>query len=147
LEQNYFQFDQQYYKQTKSPSIGNTSGNIHAAHGRKHIYIYIYPILKTQEIIAYYRYVDDIYDQNKTNIEQTLNEFNNIISSVKFTIEKEQHKKIAYLDIKIHRKEIILEFLIYRKPTQTDIIIPNSPCYLYEHKLAGIKYLLDRLHT
>jgi hypothetical protein len=37
---------------------------------------HIYPIVKTEEIIAYYRYVDDIIcDQNKTNIEQTLNEF------------------------------------------------------------------------
>jgi hypothetical protein len=41
----------------------------------------IYPILKIQQIIAYLRYFDDIliiYDQNKTNIEQTLDEFNNL---------------------------------------------------------------------
>jgi hypothetical protein len=37
---------------------------------------HIYPILKTHEIIAYYRYIDDIiimYDQNKTK--QTLNKY------------------------------------------------------------------------
>jgi hypothetical protein len=53
-----------------------------------------------------------MYDQNKTNIEQIL--------------KKEQHTKINYLDITIRRKEKSLEFLIYRKPTQTDITIPNS---------------------
>jgi hypothetical protein len=40
-----------------------------------------------------------------------------------------------------------LQFSIYQKPTQTDIIIPNSSCDPYEHKLSGINYLLDRLHT
>jgi hypothetical protein len=76
---------------------------------------HIYPILKTQEIIAYYRYADDIIcDQNKTNIEQTLNEFNNIQlqPSIKFTIEKEQHKKINYIDITTHHKDKRLEFSI-----------------------------------
>jgi hypothetical protein len=35
---------------------------------------YIYPILRTREIVAYYRYVDGILiicDQHKTNTEQT----------------------------------------------------------------------------
>jgi hypothetical protein len=105
----------------------------------------IYSILKTHEIIAYYRYVDDIlimYGRNKTNIEQILNEFNNIQPSIKFTIKKGQHTKLNYLNITIHSKERSLEFSIYRKPTQTD-----SSCHQYEHKLSGIKYLLNRLHT
>lgn len=36
----------------------------------------IYPVLKYEQIITYFRYVDDIliiYDQNKTMVEQTLN--------------------------------------------------------------------------
>jgi hypothetical protein len=59
---------------------------------------YIYPVLRTREIMAYYRYVDDIliiYDQQKTNIEQTLEEFNNMQPTIKFT-------QINYLDITIH---------------------------------------------
>jgi hypothetical protein len=57
---------------------------------------YMYPILRTGEIVAYYRYVDDIliiYDQHKTNIEQTLEEFNNIQPAIKFTTEKEKQEK------------------------------------------------------
>jgi hypothetical protein len=74
---------------------------------------HLYPILKTQEIMTYYRYVDDIliiYDQRRTNIKQTLNEFNNIQPSINFTIEKEQHEKINYLDITIHRRNKRLKF-------------------------------------
>jgi hypothetical protein len=104
-----------------------------------------YPILKTQEIISYYTYVDDIL-MTKTNNEQTT-EFNNIQPSIKFTTEKEQHKEINCLDITIHCKDKRLEFSICRKPTQTDIIISNSSCHPHEHKVSGIKYLLNQLNT
>jgi hypothetical protein len=39
----------------------------------------LYPIVKKHQIIGYFRYVDDIliiYNRNKTNIEETLTEFN-----------------------------------------------------------------------
>jgi hypothetical protein len=40
---------------------------------------HMYPVLRTRQIIAYLRYVDDIiYNQNKTNIEQTLKKFNSL---------------------------------------------------------------------
>jgi hypothetical protein len=110
----------------------------------------IYPILIEQQIIAYFRYVDDIliiYDQNKTNIDHTLNEFNKLQQTIKFTIEKKQQESINFLDIGIHRKDKNLQYSIYRKPTQTDIIIPKNSCYPYEHKLSGINYLLRWLHT
>jgi hypothetical protein len=45
-----------------------------------------------------------IYDQQKTNIEQTLEQFNSIQQTINFTIEKEQNEKINYLDITIQRK-------------------------------------------
>jgi hypothetical protein len=94
--------------------------------------------------------VDDIlivYDRQKTIIEKTLEEFNNMQPTIKFTIEKEQKEKINYLYITIQRKNERLEFTIYRKPTQTDIVIPNSSCQPYEHKLSGINFLLNRVRT
>jgi hypothetical protein len=148
MEQNYFQFDQKYYKQTEGLAMGAPTSAILAEIFIQYIeHKHLYPIVKTQEIITYYRYVDDvliIYDQNKTNIEQILNKFNNMQPSINFAIEKEQHEKINYLDIIVHRKVKRLEFSIYRKPTQTDIIISNSSCHPYEHKLSDIKYLLNR---
>jgi hypothetical protein len=58
---------------------------------------------------------------------------------MKFTIEKNLHEEIKYLELTINRKDTKLGFSIYRKPTQTDIVIPNSSCHRYEHKLLGIK--------
>jgi hypothetical protein len=67
---------------------------------------HVYPILKTQEIITYYRYIYAImYGQNKTNVEQTFDKFNYIQPCIAFTIKKEQHIEINYLDITIHCKE------------------------------------------
>jgi hypothetical protein len=150
MEQNYFQFDQKYYKQMEGLAMGAPTSAILAETFIQHMeHKYTYPILNTQ-IFAYYRYVDDIliiYNKKKTNIEETLTDFNNIQPSIKFTIEKEKHRKINYLDITIHRKNNQFEFSIYRKPTQTDIIIPSSSCHLYEHKLSGIRYLVNRLNT
>ncbi|PNF31380.1 hypothetical protein B7P43_G10054 [Cryptotermes secundus] len=110
----------------------------------------IYPILVKQQIVAYFRYVDDIliiYDEKITNIEHTLKEINELQQNIKFTIEREQQESINFLDITIYRNEDSLQFTIYRKPTQTDIIIPNSSCHPFEHKLSGINYLINRLNT
>jgi hypothetical protein len=108
----------------------------------------LYPILKKHQIIGYFRYADDIliiYNQNKTNIDETITEFNKLSTSIKFTIEKEQHKSSNFLNLTIHQKRTKLEFRIYRKPTQTDTIIPNDACYPHEHEVASIIYLINRV--
>jgi hypothetical protein len=94
MEQNYFQFYQQYYKQTERLAMGAPTWAILAETFIQHMeHKHIYPVLKTQQIIAYYRFADDIiYDENKTNIKQTRNEFNNIQPSIKFTIENYTRK-------------------------------------------------------
>jgi uncharacterized coiled-coil protein SlyX len=98
MKQNFFQFDQQYYEQTEGLAMGAPISAILAEVFIQYMeHKYIYPVLRTRKIVAYYRYVDDIlivYDRQKTNIEQTLEELNNMQPSIKFTIEKEQKKII-----------------------------------------------------
>jgi hypothetical protein len=61
LEQNYFQYDKQHYKQTEGLAMGAPTSAVLAEIFTQHMeHKHIYPILKTQEIIAYYRYVYDI---------------------------------------------------------------------------------------
>jgi hypothetical protein len=92
MEQNYFQFDQQYCKQTEG-----LLAEVYIQHmGHKQLY----PILIKYQIIGYFRYIDDIliiYNQNKTNIDETLVEFNKQRTNIKFTTEKEQHNSINFL--------------------------------------------------
>jgi hypothetical protein len=76
-----------------------------------------------------------------------LNEFNKLQPTIKFTIEKELHESVNFLDLTIHREEEKFLFSIYRKPTQTDIIVPNDSCHPHEHKTSSINYLLNRVHS
>jgi hypothetical protein len=82
MEQNYFQVDQEYYKQTDRLAISAPTTSILAdtyIQYTEHKQVYL--ILITQKIIAYFRYVDDILmvdDPRKTNIEHTFDEFNKL---------------------------------------------------------------------
>lgn len=94
MEPNYFEFDQQCY----NFAIGSSTPSILAETYRQHEeYTQIYQIIIEQQINVYFRYVyDTIYDQNKTNIEHTLNEFNKLQTSTKFTIKNELHESINF---------------------------------------------------
>jgi hypothetical protein len=111
---------------------------------------YIIDILAKHHIQDYHRYVDDIlliYNEDITNINNTLEQFNQIHPNIQFTIEKEKNNTINYLDISITKSQNKFTFDIYRKPTTTDLIIHNESCHPREHKHTAIKYLTDRMNT
>jgi hypothetical protein len=124
LEQNYFQYDHKYYKQTDGLAMGApTSGILAEIYIQNLKHTQIYNILIKQHIIASFRYVDDIlivYDSKKTNIDNTINDFNKMQPKIKFTIEKNK-KSINFLDIGIRRGKDNFQFSIYRKKAATDI--------------------------
>jgi hypothetical protein len=62
-------------------------------------------------------------------------------------MEKQISNKLNYLDITIEITNNIFGFNTYRKPTTTDLIIPNESCHPMEHKLAAIRYLHNRKDT
>jgi hypothetical protein len=109
----------------------------------------IIDILKKFQIVDYYRYVDDIliiYNTRITNIDNTLNEFNNVHPKIKFTMEKEINNKINFLDLSIEKAHNNLQLGIYRKPTATDLIIHYDSCHPYEHKNTAINFLINRMN-
>jgi hypothetical protein len=62
----------------------------------------IYELLTKHKVEGCFRYVDDIlliYRDYKTNINRVLENFNNLVSSIECTVEKEQNNKISFLDI------------------------------------------------
>jgi hypothetical protein len=76
MEQNYFQFNQEYYKQIDGLAMeAPTSSILAEIYVQNMEHTKIYRILIKQQIITYFRYVDDIliiYDQKKTYINHTL---------------------------------------------------------------------------
>jgi hypothetical protein len=68
-------------------------------------------------------------------------------NNIKFTIEKESKMSIIFLYIGIRTGNDNFQFSIYRKKTATDITIPSDSCHPQEHKIAGIKYLLNQIYN
>ena len=59
----------------------------------------------------------------------------------------EYNNKINLLDITIKKFQQNFLISIYRKPTATDAIILNGSCHPYEHKIAAIPFLANRIIT
>ena len=149
--QNYFQFMNENYIQTEGLAMGAPTSAI-----LSEIYLQflennvIYNILKTHNIVGYFRYVDDIlviYNNVKSNIHEVLDDFNQITPKLKFTIEEKIERKLNFLDITIRREQHHITTSIYRKPTTTDTIIPSDSCHPIEQKMTAIRYLCNRMHT
>jgi hypothetical protein len=110
LEQNYFQFKNKFYKQNDGLAMGAPTSAILADTVIQYLeHKIISQILKKHQIIDYYRYVDDIliiYNEQDTNIQSTLDKFNNIHPKIKFTIEQESLNMIHCLDLTITKNTI-----------------------------------------
>ena len=101
-------------------------------------------------IEGYYRSVDDIlliYNKNQTDIGEIVLSFNSLTPSLNFTLEQETDNKLNFLDITIIKVADRISFYIYRKPTTTEVIIPNDSCHPQEHKKPAIRYFLNRVNT
>jgi hypothetical protein len=147
LKQNYFQFNDNIYTQTKGLAMGApTSSVLSEIYLQSLEHTIIFDILIRQKIIGYYRYLDDIllvYDTRLTEIEQVLHHFNRTNKGIQFTLEQEQNNSIHYLDLIITRTKNNFQFKIYRKPT-TDATIPADSCHPTEHKMSAIRYRYNR---
>jgi hypothetical protein len=90
---------------------------------------------------------DGLYKEDNTIICGMLDDINNLVPTMKFTLEEGQNNKINFLDITVTKNHNGLAFDIYIKPTAIDIIIPNYSCHPREHKAAAIVYYCNRMKT
>jgi len=132
--QNYFSFQNKTYVQSNALAKGTPTSYILSKIYLKFLEnTKIFDILKEAKIEGYFRYVDDIliiYNGNKTDVEHVLSSFNDITPSLTFTLEWKQENKLNFLELSIIKTTDNISFDIYRKPTTSDIIIPNDSIYL-----------------
>jgi hypothetical protein len=151
ISQNYFQHNNIVYKQQDGLAMGAPTSAIFSEIFIQHLeHNDILNTLTKHNVIDYHRYVDDmliVYNEKQTNINQLLLDFNNIHRKLQYTMEAQTENKLNYLDITIGITDRKFTFDIYRKPTTTDHIIHNTSCHPNEHKLAGIRYLMNRMHS
>ena len=71
------------------------------------------------------RYCDNViaFLPETTDLQAVIQELNAVNTSIQFTVEEEHDTKIAFLDVRIHRRPDDLQFSVYRKPTNKDDLI------------------------
>jgi len=150
LEQNYFTFRNGNYSQTTGLAMGAPSSAILSEIYFQHLeHTKVVDIITQQNIIGYFRYVDDIlvvYDESSTDIHEVHKALNSLAPTIKFTLENEIDSRINFLDNTIQHKENKLLFNIYHKPTATDVIIPKDSCHPPEQKHAAIRHMINRMN-
>ncbi len=149
LKQNYFEYNNKIYQQTDGLAMGAPTSAIISETFLQEIDKSIINIIKENDPHGiYYRYVDDaiyISQNSGININKITQEINKIHNKIKFTVEEETNNKLNYLDLTISKTTTKLEFSIYRKPTQTNLIIPNNSNHPPQQKMAAFNSLIYRM--
>jgi hypothetical protein len=149
LKQNYFNLLNTKFLQTSGLAMGAPTSSIFSELFLQFMeHTALYDILTQNQVLGYFRYVDDIllvYDAPSTNIDTVLNQFNTATSPLQFIIEPE--RQINFLHLTIFRDTHQLSYGIYRKATTTDSIIPFTSCHPQDHKHSAIRYFCNRLIT
>jgi hypothetical protein len=112
LNQNYFEHNGNFYKQTQGLAMGAPTSPILVEHVQYLEHSGIYNILIHHQIVAYFKYVDDVLItyNNKTDINKTIQAFSQLQPSPKFTIELDNKNKFNFLDIMIIKEARKLTF-------------------------------------
>jgi predicted GIY-YIG superfamily endonuclease len=118
LSQTFFTFENQSYKQLTGLAMGSPISAIIA-----NIFMEFFEktyIINDINFSCWCRYVDDIFaiTRNDIDLHNILNQLNNKLDCIKFTIEIENDNKINYLDTTIIKDNNNRPtFKIFRKPT------------------------------
>lgn len=103
-----------------------------------------------KKIAFWYRYVDDTlvgWTGTMGELKDFLHFLNSLHPNINFTMEIEKNNKINFLDLTLTRSDNNIKFNIFRKPTQTDHMIPWESCHHISHKLAALNNLFHRLFS
>lgn len=146
MEENYFVFRGNFYKQTKGAPMGNPLSPFLC----ELFMANLENILKDRNLLPkrWYRYVDDIFSiVKREDLPKILEAINSIHRDIKFTHEEEADGKLPFLDLLIIRETTTFDFEIYRKPTNTKRVIPSSSNHSHQHKMAAFHHMIHRMQT
>lgn len=147
MDENYFQFRGQFYKQTKGAPMGNPLSPFLC----ELFMANLETKLKEQGLLPekWWRYVDDIFSVIKREaLSKVLEVINNVHKDIRFTHEEEKEGKLPFLDLLVKREDSSsFEFEIYRKPTNTMRVIPYSSNHSFQHKMAAFHHMVHRMQT
>lgn len=143
FDNSYFQYQEDFYKQTYGLGMGNCLSPICSDLVMQDLQENCIKNLPFQ-LPFYKRYVDDIITSIPEDQEVTiLNVFNSYHPRIQFTIEKENHNTIAFLDVLLIRNEKGIETDWYHKPSFSERFLN----YTSEHPLQQKINIINNLKT
>ena len=152
LEQDFFDFDGNTYKQGLGLAMGSPLSPFLSEVFMNHLETEYISKLNSfnKHILHWCRYVDDIFavfQGNETDILHFVSELNNIHKNIKFTYELEINNSLPFLDIKVYRSLNSFTYEIYHKNTATDHVIPYDSNHPPSHKLSAFRSFFHRLFS
>ena len=151
LNQNYYIFNNTYYRQNEGLPMGSPLSPLLAE-----IFMSIMEetILKPNKNKTFFnsikfwrRYVDDIlviWSGSDRQIQLFINYLNKLHKNIHFTSEI-GNGTLAFLDLQITLTNNKLEYKIFRKPTFTDTVIPFTSNHPMNTKLSAFYSMFNRL--
>lgn len=142
--QNIFQYREKFYCQTSGVSIGNSASPMVSdffmdAFEKKISAEEWFPSL-------WLRYVDDVFAiVKKDKLNFILDKLNSFFPSIQFTMEVEENSSIPFLDLRMTRNQGNLEYSIYRKPTDNQMLIHANSFHHPSHQHAAFHSMIHRL--
>jgi hypothetical protein len=148
IYQNYFESSNTIWQQENGTPMGSPISSILAEIFLQNLENIWYPNMINKRHIQYIgRYVDDVlivYDSALATANDILRDHNEMHPNIKYNMEIEEKDYISYLDLNLHRNLNNIHLGIYRKPTFTNVVIPQSSNHPASHKRAAFHYMLDR---
>lgn len=149
LNQNYFEFNKKFFKQTFGLSMGSPLSPLLAEIFMANFEVnkVINTPLAKQHIICWYRYVDDVFvcfDGSNRQLNNFVEHINSLNPKIQFSTENELEDTLCFLDLKIKKMGNSLVFDVYRKPTFTDTTIPVDSLHHPAQKMAAFNSMIHR---
>lgn len=150
LTQNYFYFNNKYYIQKTGVAMGASISPFFSDFYMDVLEQKLFNdgLPYVNKVLGWYRYVDDIFCIWLGSLRQLNcflnNTLNKLDDKIKFTMEVGD-ASLNFLDINVNILNNSFKFNIYRKPTFTDIVIPNSSIHPLNIKTSAFHAMLNRL--
>lgn len=146
MNQNYFKFNNEFYKQLDGTAMGNSLSPFIAELFMSKFEEDLGNNLKYFPRV-WVRYVDDvfaIFDLSVCSVSDFVSQINSKHSSIKFTYEMEKDNCLPFLDVLCIRNKLSIEFDIYRKPTNNNRYILSDSNHCFKHKMAAFNCMINR---
>ncbi|XP_071050953.1 HEAT repeat-containing protein 1 homolog [Onthophagus taurus] len=149
-EQNFCQFDCKIYEYKKGLPMGSPLSGLLSDIFLNNLEK---EILNTNNpnILLWRRYVDDVLiiwnNKDLDSIHSFYAYINGLHNDINFTMEIEEDNKLNFLDLTLTNNAKLITFDIYRKPTQTDSVIPKNSYHHKNHKAAAFWAFIYRYYN